>query len=78
MSHPQNVQPEGPAAKAGLRSDADFIYGADLVRHESENLLKLIESHKGKPLTLYVYSAETDACREVTVTPNSAWGGEGR
>ena len=76
--HAQNVQPEGPGAKAGLHSDTDFIYGADLVHHESKDLVTLIESHKGRPLTLFVYNAETDACREVTVTPNSAWGGEGR
>lgn len=25
-----------------------------------------------------VYSSESDSCWEVTVTPNAAWGGEGR
>lgn len=25
-----------------------------------------------------VYNSESDSCREVTVTPNAAWGGEGR
>lgn len=45
---------------------------------QSEDLFTLIESHEGKPLKLYVYNADTDSCREVTITPNGAWGGEGR
>jgi len=45
---------------------------------QSEDLFTLIETHEAKPLKLYVYNTELDACREVTITPNSAWGGEGR
>ena len=51
--------------------------GADSVLHESEDLFSLIEAHEGRPLKLYVYNTETDHCREVTITPNGAWGGEG-
>ncbi|XP_052580247.1 Golgi reassembly-stacking protein 1 isoform X2 [Peromyscus californicus insignis] len=43
----------------------------------SEDFFTLIESHEGKPLKLMVYNSESDSCREVTVTPNAAWGGEG-
>ena len=53
------------------------ISGADSVLHESEDLFTLIEAHEGRPLKLYVYNMETDHCREVSITPNSAWGGEG-
>lgn len=45
---------------------------------QSEDFFTLIESHEGKPLKLMVYNSESDCCREVTVTPNAAWGGEGR
>ena len=45
---------------------------------QSEDLFTLIESHEGKALKLYVYNTESDTCREVTITPNGAWGGEGR
>ena len=45
--------------------------------HESEDLFSLIEAHEARPLKLYVYNTETDHCREVTITPNGAWGGEG-
>jgi hypothetical protein len=37
----------------------------------------LIEFYNKKPLRLYVYNVDDDRCREVVVTPNSAWGGEG-
>ena len=62
---------------AGLRQYSDYIIGADSVLHESEDLFSLIEAHEGRPLKLYVYNTETDHCREVTITPNGAWGGEG-
>ncbi|EDO49425.1 predicted protein, partial [Nematostella vectensis] len=75
--HVLDVQPNSPADIAGLRSNTDYIIGADSVLHESEDLFQLIESHENKPLKLYVYNCETDGCREITITPNSNWGGEG-
>ncbi|CAH1249371.1 GORASP2 [Branchiostoma lanceolatum] len=75
--HVLDVQPSSPATLAGLKTNTDYIIGADTVLHESEDLFSLIESHEGKPLKLYVYNVETDRCREVTITPNGAWGGEG-
>lgn len=75
--HVLEIAPSSPAAKAGLHAMTDYIIGADSILHESEDLFALIESHEGKPLKLYVYNVESDNCREVTITPNSAWGGEG-
>ncbi|XP_076466266.1 Golgi reassembly-stacking protein 2-like isoform X3 [Babylonia areolata] len=75
--HILEVQPNSPADLAGMKSDTDYVIGADSVLHESEDLFTLIESHEGKPLKLYVYNTETDSCREVTITPNGAWGGQG-
>ncbi|XP_028393508.1 Golgi reassembly-stacking protein 2-like [Dendronephthya gigantea] len=75
--HVLEIQPNSPADIAGFRPFTDYIIGADSVLHETEDLFALIESHEGKPLKLYVYNSETDGCREVTLTPNRAWGGEG-
>lgn len=75
--HVLDVQPQSPADIAGLRANNDYIIGADSVLHESEDLFALIEAHEGRPLKLYVYNVEVDGCREVTITPNGAWGGEG-
>lgn len=75
--HILEVEPNSPADIAGLQSHTDYIIGADSVLHESEDLFSLIEAHEGRPLKLYVYNVKTDSCREVTVTPDTQWGGSG-
>ncbi|ELV14173.1 Golgi reassembly-stacking protein 1 [Tupaia chinensis] len=75
--HVLDVEPSSPAALAGLRPYTDYVVGSDQILQESEDFFTLIESHEGKPLKLMVYNSESDSCREVTVTPNAAWGGEG-
>ncbi|XP_029385960.1 Golgi reassembly-stacking protein 2 isoform X2 [Echeneis naucrates] len=75
--HVLEVEPNSPAAWAGLQAHADYIIGADTVINESEDLFSLIETHEGKELRLYVYNTDTDNCREVVITPNCDWGGEG-
>ncbi|OCT75463.1 hypothetical protein XELAEV_180306421mg, partial [Xenopus laevis] len=75
--HILDVEPNSPAALAGLHPHIDYIVGSDQILQESEDFYALVESHEGKPLKLLVYNTETDSCREVFVTPNSAWGGEG-
>ncbi|KAL4001107.1 adhesion G protein-coupled receptor A3 [Sarotherodon galilaeus] len=75
--HVLDVEPNSPAALAGLIAYNDFIVGADQVLQDSEDFFSLIEANEGKPLKLLVYNTKTDQCREVVVTPNGAWGGEG-
>ncbi|XP_070830048.1 Golgi reassembly-stacking protein 1a [Chaetodon trifascialis] len=75
--HVLDVEASSPAALAGLQPHTDYIVGADQVLQDSEDFFSLIEVHEGKPLKLLVYNTQTDGCREVLVTPNGAWGGEG-
>ncbi|XP_028291972.1 Golgi reassembly-stacking protein 2-like [Gouania willdenowi] len=75
--HVLDMEPNSPAALAGLRPYADYIIGADAAMNESEDLFSLVETHEEKELKLYVYNTDTDNCREVVITPNSDWGGEG-
>ncbi|KAL6266214.1 hypothetical protein P5V15_003074 [Pogonomyrmex californicus] len=75
--HVLEIHPSSPAELAGLRPFTDYIIGADSVLHESEDLFTLIEAHESRPLKLYVYNTKDDSCREVIITPNNAWGGEG-
>lgn len=75
--HVLDVSPHSPAEAAALRPYADYIIGSDSVLHESEDLFTLIDAHEGRPLKLYVYNTDTDGCREVTITPNKSWGGDG-
>lgn len=75
--HVLDVEPSSPAALAGLRPYTDYVVGSDQILQESEDFYTLLQSHEGRPLKLMVYNSESDSCREVTVTPNAAWGGEG-
>lgn len=75
--HVLEVEPNSPAALAGLRAHTDYVIGADTVMNESEDLFSVVETYEGKELKLYVYNTETDNCREVLITPNCEWGGEG-
>lgn len=75
--HILNVEPNSPAELAGLQSNCDYVIGADSLLQDSEDLYALIEAHDGKPLKLFVYNLITDNVREVVITPNSRWGGEG-
>lgn len=75
--HILEVEDNSPAQKSGLQSNCDYIIGADSLLQESEDLFSLIEAHEGKPLKLFVYNILTDEVREVSITPNSNWGGEG-
>ncbi|KAL5263403.1 hypothetical protein ACHWQZ_G008689 [Mnemiopsis leidyi] len=75
--HILDVQANSPAAIAGLHSDTDYIIGSDQVLNERDDFFMLVETSDGQPIKVYVYSALTDGVRELTLTPNSKWGGEG-
>ncbi|RXN14853.1 Golgi reassembly-stacking 1-like protein [Labeo rohita] len=75
--HVLDVEPNSPAEMAGLKPYSDYIVGADQVLQESEDFFSLIEASEGKALKLLVYNTRSDRCREVLITPNGAWGGEG-
>jgi hypothetical protein len=75
--HVLDVEPNSPAALAGFRAQTDYIIGSDTMLNETDDLFALVESSDGRPVKLYLYNSETDSCRETTITPNSAWGGEG-
>ncbi|KPJ15083.1 Golgi reassembly-stacking protein 2 [Papilio machaon] len=75
--HVLEVHPTSPAEIAGLRPFTDYIIGADSIMHESEDLFTLIEAHEGRALKLFVYNTSDDTCREVHITPNHNWGGQG-
>lgn len=75
--HILDVESGSPADNAGFSAYTDYIIGAETVLHDAEDFYHLIDTHHGRPLKLYVYNTALDACREVVVTPNSNWGGDG-
>ncbi|CAG09943.1 unnamed protein product [Tetraodon nigroviridis] len=76
--HVLEVEPNSPAALARLRAQSDYIIGWDTLLTESQDLFSVVEEYEGHELKMYVYNTDTDDCREVLITPNGAWGGEGR
>ncbi|OTF83452.1 Golgi reassembly-stacking protein-like protein, partial [Euroglyphus maynei] len=75
--HVLDVAPNSPADIAGLKSYRDYIIGADSFLQDNDDIFNLIQTYEGKPLKLFVYNVDTDSCREVTIVPNSNWGGSG-
>uniref|UniRef100_H3DHQ5 Golgi reassembly stacking protein 2 n=1 Tax=Tetraodon nigroviridis TaxID=99883 RepID=H3DHQ5_TETNG len=75
--HVLEVEPNSPAALARLRAQSDYIIGWDTLLTESQDLFSVVEEYEGHELKMYVYNTDTDDCREVLITPNGAWGGEG-
>jgi len=75
--HVLDVEPNSPAYIAGLRPYSDYIIGSDSMLNDQDDLFTLIESHDGRQLKLFVYNSDCDVSREVVITPNSVWGGDG-
>ncbi|XP_051938776.1 Golgi reassembly-stacking protein 2-like [Hippocampus zosterae] len=75
--HVLEVEPNSPAAQAGLRPYTDYIVGAETFLDKNDNLFKLIQGYEGRLLKLYVYNTDSVDCREVYVRPNCHWGGAG-
>ncbi|NXA59339.1 GORS1 protein, partial [Mohoua ochrocephala] len=83
--HVLDVEPSSPAALAGLQPYTDYVVGSDQILQEvgctflplGSDYLCACQVYVGKPLKLMVYNTEADSIREVVVTPNGAWGGEG-
>ncbi|BHF77457.1 Golgi reassembly-stacking protein 1 [Sparganum proliferum] len=75
--HILNIEPNSPAALAGLKPYTDYVIGTDALLSDTEDFFSVVEAHNGQPLRLYVYNTESDSCRDVTIIPNLSWGGEG-
>ncbi|KAI0980609.1 hypothetical protein GJ496_005722 [Pomphorhynchus laevis] len=75
--HVTEVLPGSPAQAAGLISNYDYIIGSDVVLSSKDDLLTLIEVNDHQPIKLYCYNCKTDSTREVILTPDSSWPGEG-
>eukprot|EP00123_Amoebidium_parasiticum_P004170 comp15455_c0_seq1/m.12427 comp15455_c0_seq1/g.12427 ORF comp15455_c0_seq1/g.12427 comp15455_c0_seq1/m.12427 type:complete len:283 (-) comp15455_c0_seq1:316-1164(-) len=76
--HILELQPNSPAAAAGLHSFTDYIIGTpEAIVSDPADLGILLERFDKKELRMYVYNSEDDDIRMVTLIPDSNWGGEG-
>ena len=74
----KDVYLDSPAHEAGLLSYKDFILGTREICFKSlEEFAKLTEVNESREITLYVYNVDSEAVREVKITPSRTWGGGG-
>ena len=72
------IQPNSPAAQAGLKAFKDFIIASgDIIVRDGEDLGELVSTHIGKELALTVYNTDSENTRDLKVTPHKGWGGDG-
>ena len=76
--HVLSVEPGSPAAAAGLQAHSDYLLGtADTVFHDEEELAEAFGQSLDQPLDVFVYNAEREKVRRISVTPSFEWGGDG-
>ncbi|XP_072034150.1 Golgi reassembly-stacking protein 2-like [Amphiura filiformis] len=77
--HVLRVQENSPGHKAGLEAFFDFIIaiGNSRLDKDDETLKRLLKENEGRPIRMLVYSSKSLKVRELTLTPNNQWGGQG-
>ena len=72
------VGPTAGCGRAGLVPGKDWIIGSPQIALNSQDDFRLlIMQNLKKDVRLLVYNADSDAVREVTVVPDTDWGGDG-
>lgn len=67
-----------PAAQAGLIPNKDFLLGTtEVMFRDMDELGEIVNICLGRKIQIYVYNTDTESIREVTIVPNTEWGGEG-
>ena len=73
-----SVEHNSPAAIAGLVPKNDYLLGTTSTSFDSDAILaEVLMVHADRIVELYVYSAESDVVRVVTLMPTLSWGGRG-
>ena len=73
------VQPNSPAATAGLVSFFDFVIAANScpLKVLDQTLVEMIKDSEDKPLPLTIFNIKSETTRDVVITPRRGWGGQG-
>jgi hypothetical protein len=72
------VFPNSPAAHAGLVPFQDYLLGtAQSVFHDIDELVEVVSASINQRMQVYVYNTDAESVREVTLVPNTEWGGDG-
>lgn len=73
------VQPNSPAASAGLVSFFDFVIAANNypLKVLDQKFVEMIKESENKALPLTIYNIKSETTRDVIITPKRNWGGQG-
>lgn len=72
------VEPQSPAAVAGLVPEKDFLLGTTHQTLDSTTqLAAVLRENQDQVVELYVYNTDSDMVRVVALMPTLAWGGGG-
>ncbi|CEM27830.1 unnamed protein product [Vitrella brassicaformis CCMP3155] len=73
-----DIFPRSPAAAAGLVPYKDWLLGtSDVMFKDLDELVETVNYYLNKPVAVYVYNSDVETIREVILTPNHNWGGDG-
>jgi hypothetical protein len=76
--HVLDVYPNSPASTAGLDGYNDFVLGVgELLFDGPDEFAEIVRYNCNRPVRLYVYNTRSESVREVVITPNMHWGGDG-
>jgi len=78
VMHVLEVYANSPAQIAGLQPGSDYLLGtAEIAFKGYEHLDYFLEKFENKTTSMFVFNSQTYRVREILVTPNSKWGGQG-
>jgi len=76
--HVLEVHSNSPAQKAGLQPGSDYLLGtAEIAFKGYEHLDYFLDNFDNKTTNLFVFNSQTYRVREIAITPNRNWGGQG-
>lgn len=76
--HVLDVYDDSPAAHAGLDAFNDYVVGVgDMLFDGPDEFGEIVNHFLNEPVRFFVYSAMDESVREVIITPDRGWGGEG-
>ena len=74
----KDVYLDSPAHEAELQPFKDFVVGTREIAFKSlEEFAKYIEINTNSEIRLWLYNVDSEAVREVPLTPRRGWGGQG-
>ena len=74
----KDVYLDSPAHQAGIQPFRDFIIGTKEISFKNlDEFAKYVEVNQGSEIKLSLYNVDQEKIRDLSLTPNREWGGQG-